>query len=91
MATGPSRLRHLALTATAAGLDLKWSAAPEKGVRAYLVAFAPLRDAPARTLTVRTARVSLPKLPAGSEIRVKAVDTAGNEEWDWARIVVPAS
>lgn len=91
MATGPSRLRDLALARTATGFDVKWTAAPERNVRSYLVSFAASPGAPARTLTVRTATVSLPQLPAGTEIRIKAVDAAGNEGWDWARILVPAS
>jgi hypothetical protein len=37
---------------------------------------------------VTTAKATLPALPAGTNIAVKAVNARGLEGWDWARIVL---
>jgi hypothetical protein len=33
--------------------------------------------------------VTLPAVPAGVEVRVKAVNQRGLEGWDWAQVVIP--
>jgi hypothetical protein len=57
-------------------------------VKSYVIAYGPAAD-PLRTrTTVTTAQATLPALPAGTNIAVKAVNARGLEGWDWARIVL---
>lgn len=93
LATGPSRIKGLTATGSGTGVDLAWDAAPEKGVRAYIVSYvAPATPGVAatarRTLRAVTNKATLPAVAAGSEIWVKAVDDKGNEGWDWARTTI---
>jgi hypothetical protein len=37
---------------------------------------------------VTSAKATLPKVPAGTQIAVKAVNAKGLEGWDWARTAV---
>jgi len=39
-------------------------------------------------VTVQDPRVSLPGLPEGTVVSVKAVNSRGMEGWDWARTIV---
>jgi hypothetical protein len=88
LASSPSRLNGLAVSQTAGGVDLTWSASPERGIRQYVVAYGPAAD-PLRTrITVTTPRATLPVLPSGTQIAVKAVNARGLEGWDWARAVL---
>lgn len=85
LASSPSRVKGLTITARGGTIDLTWTPSPEKSVRTYIVAYGPATD-PLRTrLTVATAHATLPALPAGTEIAVKAVNARGLEGWDWAR------
>jgi hypothetical protein len=54
-------------------------------VSRYVVAYGPEAD-PFRTrITVTEPRATLPALPVGTQIAVKAVNDKGLEGWDWAR------
>jgi Tol biopolymer transport system component len=88
LASSPSRLKDLKAEKTAAGVALTWTPSPEAGVKSYVVAHGPAAD-PLRTrVTVSGARATLPVLPAGTQISVKAVNARGLEGWDWARVVI---
>jgi hypothetical protein len=57
-------------------------------VASYVVAYGPAAD-PLRTrVQVSAPRATLPALPPGTEVAVKAINSRGLEGWDWARIVV---
>jgi Tol biopolymer transport system component len=85
LASSPSRLRDLTTTRSASGVDVAWTPSPEAGVKSYVVAYGPATD-PFRTrVTVTTAKATLPAVPAGTQIAVKAINARGMEGWDWAR------
>lgn len=85
LASSPSRLKDLKVNRKNGTIDLTWTPSPEKGVKSYIVAYGPAAD-PLRTrLTVTSARATLPAVPAGTQISVKAVNARGLEGWDWAR------
>jgi len=85
LASSPSRLNNLVAARTGNGVTLTWDASPETGITSYIVAYGPAAD-PLRTrITVRTPTATLPSLPAGTRIAVKAVNDKGLEGWDWAR------
>jgi len=89
LASSPSRLQDLKATKAGAGVRVTWTPSPEKGVAKYIVSYGPAADlSKATRLTVTTASASLPALPAGTLISVKAVNTRGLEGWDWARTVL---
>lgn len=88
LASSPSRLKNVTATASASGVQVRWDASPESGIREYIVAYGPAAD-PLRTrVTVTTPAAALPSLPAGTHIAVKAVNARGLEGWDWARTQV---
>ena len=85
LASSPSRLKNLKAERRGGTLDVTWTASPEKGVKSYIVAYGPASD-PLRTrVTVLTNHATLPAVPAGAVINVKAVNARGLEGWDWAR------
>lgn len=85
LASSPSRIKGLASTRKGGTVELTWTASPEKSVKSYVVAYGPAAD-PLRTrVTVTTPRATLPALPAGTQIAVRAVNSRGLEGWDWAR------
>jgi Tol biopolymer transport system component len=90
LASSPSRLKGLTVAASGSGTTVTWTPSPETGVRQYLVAYGPEGD-PLRTrVTVTEPRATLPSLPAGTVVSVKAVNAKGLEGWDWARARIDA-
>jgi Tol biopolymer transport system component len=83
LAMAPSRVTGLKAERTPAGVTVTWDASPEKDIREYVVRW---RDAGAVERTQRTAtpRATLPALPAGASVSVKAVNRRGLDGWDWA-------
>jgi hypothetical protein len=85
LASSPSRLKDLVVTRAERNTTVAWTPAPETGVSRYVVAYGPEAD-PFRTrITVTEPRATLPALPVGTQIAVKAVNDKGLEGWDWAR------
>jgi hypothetical protein len=88
LASSPSRLKNLAAERSATGVSLTWTPSPETGVTAYIVAYGPASD-PLRTrVRVLAPKATLPALPAGTQVAVKAINARGMEGWDWARTVI---
>jgi hypothetical protein len=88
LASAPSRLGGLAVAAGAEGATATWTPAVERNVTGYLVQYGP-PEAPERwQVRVDGPRAVLPQARAGMVVRVKAVNEAGLEGWDWAREVV---
>ena len=84
LASSPSRLTNLKVDGhTTAATTVSWSPSLEKDVSSYIVSYGTGR------VTTKTARASLPALPSGTVVAVKAVNTRGVEGWDWARVTVP--
>ena len=88
LASSPSRLKDLKATRVPMGTTVNWTASPETGIRSYIVAYGPPADPMRTRVTVTTPRATLPSLPAGTHVAVKAVNARGLEGWDWARVVV---
>ena len=92
LASSPSRLKDVRLKPDAAsgrGLEVTWTPSPETDVTGYIVAYG--KDADPSKLTrlrVTGPKASLPALPAGATVAVKAVNARGLEGWDWAATVV---
>jgi hypothetical protein len=82
LASSPSRVKDLTATRTAAGTTVTWTASPETGVRRYWVDYGKTRVVATRP------EVTLPALPAGTRIGVKAINDKGLEGWDWAWITL---
>src|SRR5262249_56563034 len=89
LASSPSRLTNLKLdryTSTAGSLS--WAPSPEQGVVAYVVAYGPAGDPLRRKIRVTQPHVTLPQVPAGTIVSVKAVNAHGLDGWDWAKVAV---
>jgi Zn-dependent M28 family amino/carboxypeptidase len=88
LASSPSRLTGLAVERSGQDVRVRWQPAVESGVGRYVVAYGPADDPLATRVTVTEPAATLPALPAGTHIAVKAVNDRNLEGWDWARIVV---
>jgi hypothetical protein len=89
LASSPSRLKDVKVESTGrTGTAVSWTASPEKNVVSYVVSYGPSTALPAARLTVKTPRATLPSLPSGTVVAVKAVNAQGVEGWDWARVTV---
>lgn len=84
MASSPSRLVAL----RAQGKVVTWNAGVEKGIVRYIVRYGPPEDPMRLTVTVTNPRTTIATLQPGWSVAVKAVNAAGLEGWDWARVVV---
>jgi Zn-dependent M28 family amino/carboxypeptidase len=87
LASSPSRLKGLEATRQGKAVEVRWTAAPEKEVRHYLVRYTAEGGAE-RTVTVAAPNATLEGVRAGTVIAVKAVNARGLEGWDWARVEV---
>ena len=89
LASSPSRLQDVKVqNRSATATTVIWSPSAEKGITSYIVAYGPENAAATTRMTVKTPRATLPALPAGTVIAVKAVNAQGLEGWDWARTIV---
>jgi hypothetical protein len=88
LASSPSRLKDLKTSKTSSGVELTWSPSPESGIKQYIVAYGPASNPLQTRLTVTSPRATLPAVPAGTHVAVKAVNGRGLEGWDWARAVI---
>jgi hypothetical protein len=90
LASSPSRLKaeEMKTEKTATGVTLTWTPSPETGIKSYTVAYGPASDPMRTRLTVTTPRATLPSLPAGTHVAVRATNARGLDGWDWARIVI---
>ena len=88
LASSPSRLTDLKIERASRGVTVSWKPAPEAGVTGYIVAYGP-KDAPeSKSMRVMNPSASLPDVPAGTIVSVKAVNARGFEGWDWARMAL---
>ena len=89
LASSPSRLRDLTIEPTSgAATTISWAASPETNITSYIVSYGPPTAPPTARLTVKAPRATLPPLPSGTVVAVKAVNARGLEGWDWARATV---
>jgi len=86
LASSPSRPTGLTAQRDGQATRVRWDAAPETGVASWIVTWGdPDAEGPRGESTVNTPEASLPSLPAGTEVRVKAIGDRGMQSWDWAR------
>lgn len=88
MASSPSRLAGLKATRSGNRTQVAWTPAAERGVTDYIVTWGPASSPASQHLRVSSPSATLPSMPAGSIVAVKAMNGAGLEGWDWARTVV---
>ena len=88
LANTPSRLRGVTAKAAGAGAALAWQPSPERDVRQYVVTWQPKGGAAQRMVTAAPS-ATIANAPAGTEVRVVAVNARGLEGWDAARAIVP--
>ncbi len=89
LASSPSRLSGLEVVGQGNQRRLQWTASPERGITEYrVVAFG--ADGSERMLGVTgNPSFTLPALPAGTTVGVKAWNSRGLGGWDWARLTLP--
>ena len=83
LASSPSRLTGLKAERTGGNVALSWTPSPENGVSGYIVS-----HGTAAPLRVSRPAATIPNVPAGTIVRVKAVNARGLEGWDWAAVTV---
>jgi Tol biopolymer transport system component len=88
LASSPSRIAGLQATANGGVARMSWTAAPETAITGYLVTWGPADNPSLHTTRVQKPEATLSGAPAGTRVRVKAVNGKGMEGWDWARAVV---
>jgi hypothetical protein len=88
LASSPSRIAGLQATANGGVARMSWTAAPETDITGYLVTWGPADNPSLHTTRVQKPEATLSGAPAGTRVRVKAVNGKGMEGWDWARAVV---
>jgi Peptidase family M28/WD40-like Beta Propeller Repeat len=88
LASSPSRLKDLKAARTGSGVELTWQPSPEAGVKSYVIAYGPAANPMKDRLTVTSPRATLPAVPAGTHVAVKAINARGLEGWDWVRTVL---
>jgi hypothetical protein len=86
LASAPAPVRNLAARRRADGVSVTWT--PAAAVRSYTVTFGPPDDPGRTSLRVTSPAASLPPLPAGSTVAVRALSRSGIEGWDWTRVVL---
>jgi hypothetical protein len=87
LASAPSRVSGVEALRSSQGVAVTWKANPERDIRDYVVRY---RDSSGTERTQRATepRITLPSLPAGTEVQVRAVNRRGLEGWDWGRAAV---
>jgi hypothetical protein len=89
LASSPSRLEGLTVTGFANGAaSLSWRASPEKNVTGYVVTWTTPSGGDTRQTRVTQPAARLTHIKPGTPVAVKAINAAGLEGWDWARVVV---
>ena len=92
LASSPSRLTNLKVDSyNGTAASLSWTPSPErnvKGVTSYIVTYGPPASPSAHRLSVTAPHTTLPQVPPGTIVSVKAVNARGLEGWDWARITI---
>ena len=66
---------------------MKWTASPELSISHYLVRYQ-LADGQWNTSQSIETTIKLGNLKAGSTIHIKAINKAGLEGWDWAKVTI---
>jgi hypothetical protein len=67
------------------GVEVVWSASPEKSVRHYIVSYGS-PGGPQQRIKVNAPRALLKGVKPGTAVMVKAVNSRGLEGWDWSRV-----
>lgn len=88
LASSPSRINGLKAARSGDGVTLTWDPSPESGIRSYSVAFGPPGGPLTARMMVTRPTATLPSVPPGSRIAVKAINDRGLEGWDWAYVEV---
>lgn len=85
MASSPSRLQEVTVRRAGGVTEVSWTAAVERGVTGYEVAYGPPSDPFRRIVTVQGTQARLTDAPADAVIQVRAIGANGTRGWDWRR------
>ena len=88
LASSPSRLAGLMITPDKKGnYTVRWTASPEVSISHYLIRY---QATDGQWISVKTKETTtkLSGLKAGSTVEVKAINAAGLEGWDWAKVTI---
>jgi hypothetical protein len=84
LSSSPARLKDVTVQRSGGTATVTWTAAAEKGVTGYVVAWGPAGDPLRNTRQVSEARAVIPAAE-DDVVAVKAVNSRGLHSWDWAR------
>jgi hypothetical protein len=88
LASSPSRLKGLKVESYQNNAaTLSWTPSPEKGITGYVVAWGTPERPEAQQVRVTKPAATI-RVPAGTIVSVKALNSKGLEGWDWASVVV---
>ncbi|MGM1056750.1 MAG: M20/M25/M40 family metallo-hydrolase [Bacteroidota bacterium] len=88
LASSPSRLAGLIVTPEKKGAyTVKWTASPEVSISHYIIRYQDF-DGQWKSSETKETTTKLSGLKAGSNVQVKAVNVAGLEGWDWAKVTI---
>jgi hypothetical protein len=88
LASSPSRLTGLIVEPLQNGKHMiKWNASQERSISHYLVRYQSTNGQWGNSQSNQTT-ITLSNLKAGSTIQVKAINEAGLEGWDWAKVKI---
>jgi hypothetical protein len=88
LASSPSRLAGLMITPDKKGnYTVRWTASPEVSISHYLIRY---QATDGQWISVKTKETTtkLSGLKAGSTVEMKAINAAGLEGWDWAKVTI---
>jgi Tol biopolymer transport system component len=92
LASSPSRLTELKVDSFKNGTaSISWKPSPETGVASYIVSYGPPSKPDATQIKVTKPAATLSNVAAGTIVAVKAVNSKGQEGWDWRTVTVTES
>lgn len=87
LASSPSPVRALQVTRQGARAVVTWAASAERDIASYTVRWGLPGEAPRGSVTVRGTTHTIPDLPLGAEVAVRATNARGLAGWDWTTVV----
>ncbi|OIQ36810.1 MAG: hypothetical protein BM563_10080 [Bacteroidetes bacterium MedPE-SWsnd-G1] len=88
LASSPSRLNNLTATKDSNGkYTVSWTASPESSIHHYRVHYNS-KDRGSKTFETNETVIDINDLKEGDTVKVKAVNNAGLEGWDWAKLTL---
>lgn len=88
LASSPSRLKGVSVESQGKGnYRVNWTVSPELSISHYVIRYQSV-DGKWNTSQSNKTNITLSNLKAGCTIQIKAVNKAGLEGWDWAKVII---